>query len=1721
MTAHQAGGEPIAIIGIGCRFAGGADTPDRFWDLLVSGRDGIGELPEGRWDGYRERGPKYAAALRNATARGGFLGDIAGFDAAFFGLSPREAELMDPQQRLLLELTWEALEHAGVLPHSLAGGDTGVFVGVGSDDYGRRMLEDLPTIEAWTGIGSAMCAVANRISYALDLHGPSLAVDTACSASLVAAHLACHSLRDGECGTAVVGGVNLMVGPGLTLTLDAAGATAPDGRCKPFDAEADGYGRGEGGGVLVLRRLADALADGDRVVAVIRGSAVLQDGRTVGIMAPNGDAQRALIEQACRRSGVAPVTVDYVEAHGTGTRLGDPLEAGALGAVYGVSRPADNPCLIGSVKGSIGHLEAGAGIASLIKAALAVSNAEIPASLGCTTPNPAIDWDGVRLQVNTERRPWPLKDGPRRAGVSGFGYGGTIGHVVLEQAPQGRSEAAQDTADQTVPRGFPLSGHSPAALREYAAALADHVEEETRPDLADLGHTLALRRSHQDHRAVVVAADRESLVSGLRQVADGQQGPAVATGAVLDNGPAGPVWVFSGHGSQWPGMGRELLAADPAFSAAIEELVPVFMEEIGFSPVQVLRDADFATVDRIQTMIFAMQIGLAASWRAAGVTPAAVIGHSVGEIAAATTAGVLSIEDGARLICRRSRLLRKVAGAGAMAMLDLPYPDVCDRLAEWTDVTAAIWAGPESTVISGTPEAVEDLAACWRKQGIDVRKVDSDVAFHSAQMDPLLADLRAAVEPLTHREPQIPLYSTALTDSRKPTVDVGYWATNLRQPVRLGAAVGAAAEDGHRAFVEISGHPIVVHSIRETLSALGVDDALVGHTLRRNKPEHATFLGAVAAVHCHGGHVDWTALQPRGRLITLPPIAWQREPHWHNFSQPVAEQDVQHDVHSHTLLGRQIPVSGRPTRLWRTTLDDGSRPYPGSHTINGTEVVPAAVLIATFLDAAGQSGAYDLHDMTLRLPLTTTEHREIQVVHDEGGLHLASRIPGENTWLTHISATARSATPHRPVPAATTPLRAADPAEVGKHLASVGVPTMAFHWTVDRLARGQGAVSATATVDRPGTGWAPLLDAALSIAPLVHPGPAVLRMVSQLGTVQVSGEAPATAQIHIRPDAADPSALDVLIGDPEAGAAIRLTGLSYAGLEATETAPARPEELLHELTWQPLPAREPEQATSRTVALLGEDHAALTELCRALIEAGVECTVLSTTDGLAGQDHTDVVVLAGEATGSVAVPEAAARSSWQLLRAAQALATEPGMPDARLWCATVGVRESERAERLAGAPLWGIGRVLAGELGELWGGVVDLPPDPAAAAPALLTALRHGPGEDVMAVRDGATSVARLSRARGPATATPFACRPDASYLITGGLGVLGLPVAQWLAERGARRLVLAGRGTVPHRTQWDEVTDPRVDGIRSLEAMGVTVRTVSLDIADAAQARRVLDAGALDLPPVRGVVHAAGVLDNRLVDAVDEDSLRTVLRPKIEGAWVLHSLYPPGTLDFLALFSSCGQLLGLPGQATYGAANAFLDAFAAHRNRSGHPDTTSFGWTSWRGQGMADNAVVDRELRARGVTDISADQAFAAWDLAARTGTGHFPVLRTVPDATETLPVLADIAARVESAAPGVVADASPAAEALAEMSPQELRGYLVAEVTARIAGEMRLPADSLDIRRPLVEQGLDSVMTIVVRRGLEKTFGHKIPPTLLWHQPTVFAIVDYLLEAMAPVED
>ena len=972
----------------------------------------------------------------------------------------------------------------------------------------------------------------------------------------------------------------LVASPSFAIILDAAGALSPDGTSKAFDAAANGYVRSEGCAILVLKRLADAQRDGDRVLAVVRGSAVCQDGRTNGIMAPSQEAQVHLMRQACRNAGIEPMDLDYVEAHGTGTSVGDPIEIAALTATVGIGRPPAEPCLVGSVKSNIGHLEAASGVAGIIKLVLALQHQEIPATLSRAGLNPKIPWEGSGLKVVTEPTPWPVTDGrPRRGGVGNYGYGGTLAHVIVEEAPPviGTGPEAEGV------RVFPLSAASDAGLRANAARLAEWLSTDRRTSLGSVGATLARGRSALNTRACVVAANRAELSSRLRELAEGQPATGVSTGQV--RGISRPVWVFSGHGAQWPGMGRELLRTEPMLGETFDEFDEVYRAELGISPRQVIVDGAVDDVVRAQALTFAMQVGLARIWRGYGVEPAAIIGHSVGEIAGAVAAGMLDPIDGALLACRRSRLLERVAGLGAMVLVNLPFAEVEERLAGQADVVAACAAAPASTVVSGGTEAVERLVEAWHAEGLVTRRVNTDVAFHGPHMDGLHADLLAELSGIVRRRAEIPTYSTALNDPMDEMPrDARYWAANLRNPVRFAGAVAAAIADGHRVFLEVSTHPVVAHSIMESLAASGVSDGLAVPTLRRGQPERQTLLDNLGTLHCAGVPVDWSALYPARERAELPTMAWQHRRYWVDPAPADSRPQLQHDVHGDTLLGRHVSVQGgSPVSLWETRLDDPSKPYPGGHKVLGAEILPAAVVLTTFLAAAGGAG---LSDVALRVPVATP--RDVQVVLQDGNLRLSSRLAdqaSDQSWLTHSTAHRVSTAGE---PRELEPIAVAEvlpPECITDRLREIGVLGLGFPWHVTEVRRGKQQLVARVTSARDqimaAASWGSLFDAGLSAAPIVFPGAPRLRMPGSLREVAVYGEPPHEALIGVwtvaaerNGDQVDDVEVDITIADLNGAARARLRGVRFGVVRHAEIAGPESESGTIDAGWLELP--EPE-----------------------------------------------------------------------------------------------------------------------------------------------------------------------------------------------------------------------------------------------------------------------------------------------------------------------------------------------------------------------------------------------------------------------------------------------------------------------------------------------------------------------------------------------------------------
>jgi phthiocerol/phenolphthiocerol synthesis type-I polyketide synthase B len=882
---RQHGHEPVAIVGVGCRFPGGVSGLDDLWDFLAAGESGIREVPAGRWSRFADGSPADAAVIAGTTRWGGYLDGVAEFDAEFFEIPAGEADKMDPQQRLLLEVASEALDDAGIPADSLAETRTGVFAGACSPEYWQIATSDLTAVDAWSGTGGALSIIANRLSYFFDFRGPSVTVDTACSSSLVAVHMACQSLRAGESDVALAAGVNVVLTPAPTRSFDVAEVLSRSGGCHAFDASADGFVRSEGAGVIVLKRLSDAVRDGDRVLAVVRGSAVNQDGRSNGLMAPNPASQMAVLRAAYADAEVDVRDVGYVEAHGTGTLLGDPIEARALGTVLGRGRPAGEPLLIGSVKSNLGHLEAAAGIAGLAKAVLAVNRGVVPPNRDYRDPNPHIPFDRLRLKVVAEPTRWPAGDGAgsarRIAGVSSFGFGGTNAHLVIESPPAAMPEVAAlqpDSVDETsAVCTLVVAGKTPQRVSDWAGTLAGWMDGPGADvPLGDVAHTLNHHRSHHPVFATVCARDHVGAAQGLAALAAGRAAPGVVAPHPGRCRP-GTVFVYSGQGSQWVGMGRRLLSDEPAFAAALDELEPAFVEQLGYSLRQVIADGEEVRGDaRVQPVVMGLQLALTALWRSHGVHPDAVIGHSMGEVSAAVVAGALTPAQGFAVIAARSRLMSQLAGTGAVALLEADAGATETLIAGYPGVEIAGYLSPRQTVVAGPVPEIEALLAAATASNRFARRVNMEVASHTALMDPVCEPLQAELADLVPRVPGIAMLSTVVPlaeTSTAPVLDADYWVSNVRRPVRFHQAVAAAGAD-HGTFIEISPNPILTHSIDDTLADVH-HHALP--TLVRDADDTCTFHTSLNATHTTHPPVTPHAPEPH---IALPATPWRHGTHW-------------------------------------------------------------------------------------------------------------------------------------------------------------------------------------------------------------------------------------------------------------------------------------------------------------------------------------------------------------------------------------------------------------------------------------------------------------------------------------------------------------------------------------------------------------------------------------------------------------------------------------------------------------------------------------------------------------------------------------------------------------------------------------------------------------------------------------------------------------------------
>jgi phthiocerol/phenolphthiocerol synthesis type-I polyketide synthase D len=1700
----------IAVVGLGCRLPGGIDGPEGFWRLLTDGEDAIAEVPAERWSGY-------TGYPENTTRWGGFLDDVAGFDAEFFGIAPREAARMDPQQRMVLEVAWEALEHAGMAPEHLRGSNTGVFVGISGTEYGALSLTDLSGVDAWVGTGAALSIAANRLSYALDLRGPSMALDTACSSSLTAVHLAVQSLRSGESDTALVGGANLLLGPGVTANFDEMGITAPDGRCKPFSSDANGISRAEGVGMVVLKRLSAARADGDRVLALIRGSASNSDGRSNGLTAPNVEAQQALLRTAYQRAGVEPSAVDYVEAHGTGTLLGDPIEARALGAVLGVGRSSDRPLLLGSVKSNLGHLEAAAGIVGLIKTVLALHHGTLPASVNYAGPNPHIAFDELRLSVVDSPRPWPSAGAPALAGVSGFGFGGSNAHVVLQQA-----EAEPATEAPAKRRRFLLGASSAERLADTAGGLADWLTAggaEVR--LADIEHTLAKRVGGRE-RAAVTATGRDELISGLRTLALGDESPTVVTGHPARAGH-GPVFVFSGHGSQWPGMGRRLIGEEPVFAAAIDRLDPLISAEAGFSlRDDLLSEVDARTMDRVQPLVFGLQLALVDLLESSGVRPSAVIGHSFGEVTAAVAAGALSEADGAKIVALRSRLLASLAGNGAMALLEVGADEAAELVRDLPDVDIAVLTAPSQTVIAGSAEPVRRIVDEVESRGLLAKLVKLDVAAHSPIVDQVTGTLADGLAGLSASGSEISFYSTANADPREePAFDPGYWAKNLRSPVRFAGAVDAALTDGYRTFVEVAPHPVLRHALKDNITAHGTSDALVVSTLRHDPDEAAHFhtqLGALEIAGLAGAARD-------GRVTGVPSAPWRHEQHW----LPRAAAPAAAPTGEHPLLGTHVEIPDDVRHVWRADLGSAVLPWLSEHQLDGRPVLPGAA----YVEMAGAAARtvfgvpaerVALRALTMHHPLVLAEHTRVTTTltpADRGRATISVHTKGtDGGWLLHATAEATVAEPAEvaaflsemdsselaPVPSA----------ELYAQLRAIGL-TYGPAFTGMSAARAStraadGRLSAIARVALPGeAGRDPsmrlhpaLIDACLQVfaAALFDPDADqnAAYMPMEFGSVRVNGDLSGGELVHV--SVTEPAGQSAgLVGElhlVDAGGRVLLEigDVFVRKLNGAEISAPLKDKLLVP-GWQPdelgtgghrsAPMLVLHPGEHPLATALGTSHADYRDdaaVSAALDEDGFDSVVvLLPRDGALADAERALLAVTGTVTRLVE----AGRSARLLLVTSSATAVSP-----------------DEAGNPAFAALRGLVRVLAYEHPELKASIVDLDAaaSPADSAAQVRAELAAGIADEV-AWRRGKRHTLRLGWAGTPAGSGAPVARTDGSYVITGGLGGLGLLLAGWLAERGAGRIVLNGRSA------------PRPEALDAIETItarhGTEVEVVLGDVAEDGVAERLVSTAATETTPLRGILHAAAVFDDRTTTRLDDATLHRSWLPKAYGAQRLHEVTSELELDWWVGFSSIAALHGLPGQPAYATANSYLDALVAQRRAQGLP-ATSVAWGTWAEFGAAAGLDIPwlHPIRPEEGLDVL---AAAIEHGLPPTGASRMNAPRLVEafPALPERPFFRELYGDYVSTSDDQDADWVPVAE-LKKLPAEQARAVASAQLRARIASVLGFAPDRMDTTSPLSALGVDSLLAVRIRNAVQHDFDLSLPVSLLLRGASVAEAEDWL---------
>ncbi|MEU6767632.1 SDR family NAD(P)-dependent oxidoreductase [Streptomyces sp. NPDC046853] len=1710
--------EPIAIVGMACRYPGGVSSPQGLWDLLDGGVDAISPFPADRgWD-ENVYDPDPDRAGKSYVREGGFLEDAAAFEPEFFGMSPREALAADPQQRLLLETAWEAMESAGVVPAALRGSRTGVFAGLMYQGFAASILDDVPVdVQGYVAGGASSSIAVGRVSYTFGFEGPAVAVDTACSSSLVGIHLAATALRQGECDLALAGGVTVMATPTSFVEFSRQRALSPSGRCKSFAAEADGTVWGEGAGLVLLERLSDARRNGHRILAVVRGSAVNQDGASNGLTAPNGPSQERVIREALGSAGLSYADVDAVEAHGTGTRLGDPIEAQALLATYGQERPEGRPLYLGSLKSNIGHSQAAAGVGGVIKMVEAMRRGVLPKTLHVDAPSPQVDWDFGAVELLTEATPWPVtEERPRRAGVSSFGIGGTNAHVIVEEAPEAPEDQAPETPEAAQPEPqvsaaaglsvvpWVVSGRSTEGVRGQAARLLAAVQaEEGAPEPRDVAWSLVSERALLDTAAVVVGGTRAELVRGLTALASGAADAAVtAAEPTRSRNAADLAFVFTGQGAQRLGMGRELYESVPEFAAAFDEvcgavdahlerpLKDVVFADEGSEQARLLDRTEFT-----QPALFAVEVALFRLLERFGVVPDFVAGHSVGEVAAAHAAGVLSLADATQLVVARGRLMGSARDGGAMLAVQADPEKVAGDLAGLTGkVSLAAVNGPDNVVVSGDTEVVEDLEARWRAEGRRVRRLRVSHAFHSPHMDGVLDEFEQIVTGLSLRAPRIPLVSTVTGKvlSGQEACSPRYWVRQLREAVRFFDAVRCLEKEGAADFVELGPDGVL-----SALVSAGAErnPALAAPVLRADRSEQETLAALLGRLYARGRQVEWTRVLAGAVRVDLPTYAFQRKRYWLEGRSGTGDAaGLGLTGAGHPLLGAAVQVADRDEVLLTGRISRRTHPWLTEHTVLDTGALPAALFVELAVRAGDETGCTVLEELTLAAPL---------LLPHTGGLRLQVRVgapddTGRRTLTVHARPDTEDPDSSGPWTACAQGLLAAD--------GPAAAPDAHEGKTTEVRLPEELLAEATTYGLHPA-----LLDAALSAIPAIPAPPAPdgaegIAVPAVWRDVRLHAVGADT--VGVRATRLDDDSVTLELLDPEGRPVLGVGSLGYRVVPEKEFGTTTPRgDGLSTIEWIPY------EATPGPAARWAAIAADVPGIPRFDDLAAAARAVASSGSGEAGESGEapfDLLLVPWPSTGDVHEGTHRALSFVRELLAADALQGTPVVVLSRNAVVT-GDDDATRLD-LEAAAVRGLLRTAGAE----GAGSLVLADTDTDTPPLDLLASAARSGESEPAVRAGRIHVPRLR----PVPADDPAGQPwktDGTVLVTGGTGTLGAVLARHLvAEHGVRDLLLVGRRGAEA---------PGADALASeLGELGAQVSLAACDAADRQELAAVLDAIPEDRP-LTAVVHAAAVLDDGVLSAMTTQQIDRVLRPKTDAARNLHELTRDLDLTAFVLCSSSAGTFGGPGRANTAAADAYLEGLARHRKALGLP-ATAVAWATWEHPGAARRSGLDL------LKPLTADQGLGLFDRALALGgdaSGAAAVIAGIVDraalrAHEAVPpALRDLATGPARRTAHSAADPGGAtlADRLADLDEAE-RGTLVLDLVrteaAAVTGQPDLHAIIAD--QAFQEMGFDSLAAVQLRNRLTAATGIGLPATLIFDHPTPRDIAIHVLARLGPAE-